>query len=53
MSVSTEYLLRVVEPLSIAGQPGTGVFYIAERCIAGCNEFVPPHWIAFVVYKGQ
>lgn len=52
-SSTTEYLLRVGSPLSVAGQPGTGAFYISERCINGCDEFVLPHWINFVVYKGQ
>lgn len=52
-TTSTEYNVKVGAPLSVAGQPGTGVFFISERCIAGCNEFVPNHWINFVVYKGQ
>lgn len=50
---ATEYLLRVGAPLAVVGQPGTGAFYISERCINGCDEFVLQHWINFVVYKGQ
>ena len=48
-----EMTLKVGSPLSVIGQSGTGAFYISERCTNGCNEFVPPHWINFVVYRGQ
>ncbi|MGD9690204.1 MAG: hypothetical protein AB7V47_10720 [Phycisphaerales bacterium] len=52
-ATQTEYNVKVGAPLVVIGSPGTGVFYISERCINGCNEFVPVHWINFVVYKGQ
>jgi hypothetical protein len=52
-ATGTEYVVKIGAPLSVAGQPGTGAFYVSERCINGCNEFVPTHWINFVVYRGQ
>lgn len=47
-----EYIAKASRPLSVAGQPTTGVFYIKEFCKNGCEEFQINHWVNFVVYRG-
>jgi len=46
------YVIRIGNPVSVVGQPGNGVFYLRDRCIANCENFATAHSLTFVVYKG-
>lgn len=46
------YVLRIGAPVSVAGQPGNGVFYLRDYCVANCDEFQTTHSLTFIVYKG-
>lgn len=46
------YICRASKALSVAGQPGTGVFRVRKDCIGNCNEFQSQCMITFAVYKG-
>lgn len=52
-AITGEYIVRTASPEAVAGQPGNGVFKLAGRCIAGCEEFQTTHYYSFVVYKGN
>ncbi len=52
ISGDLEYIAKASRPLSVAGQPGNGVFYIRDVCKNGCEQFQVNHWVDFVVYKG-
>lgn len=48
-----KYSAYSTRPLSIAGQPGNGVFKIKSDCVSGCdNQFSIGDYVEFVVYAG-
>jgi hypothetical protein len=51
-NVGIIYIAKSTRATAVVGQPGTGVFRIEAKCIAGCDEFEPNHYTDFVVYKG-
>lgn len=46
------HIAKSGQPLSVVGQPGTGVVYITTQCV-GCQEFINGYHINFVIYKGN